>query len=179
MGLIKNWIYRLRGEVSTEVLVSRGLKVGRNFQRLNHVLIDDSHPWLIEIGDDVTFAPNVHVLAHDASTKQFTGYTRISPVKIGNRVFVGAGSIILPGVTVGDDVIIGAGSVVTSDIPSGSVAYGTPAVVKMSLEEFISKEKANIASSKVYGDDYVFDYITEEKKEEQKNDLKGKTGYIV
>ncbi|MFC3816427.1 acyltransferase [Lysobacter sp. GCM10012299] len=78
--------------------------------------------WLIEIGDDVTLAPRVHVLAHDASTKRALGFTRIGRVRIGERVFVGAGSIILPGVSIGDDVIVRGGSFVTTDIPAGSVA---------------------------------------------------------
>ena len=81
------------------------------------MLIDDSHAWLIEIGDNVTLAPRVHILAHDASTKLYLGYTKIGRVRIGNDVFIGHVTIILPGVTIGDNVVIGAGSVVKSDIP--------------------------------------------------------------
>ena len=56
-SLIKDLIYRMRGEISTVELVRRGLSVGMNFHRLNQVIIDDSHPWLVEIGNDVTLAP--------------------------------------------------------------------------------------------------------------------------
>jgi maltose O-acetyltransferase len=77
----------------------------------------------------VTFAPEVRVIAHDASTLNAVGHARIARVRIGSRVFVGARTIILPGVTIGDDVVIGAGSVVSRDIPSGVVAAGNPARV--------------------------------------------------
>ncbi|MFR3924042.1 MAG: hypothetical protein ACLTXI_01795 [Collinsella sp.] len=56
---------------------ARGLKVGSNFNMLGGCIIDHSHCWLIRIGDNVTFAPRVHVLAHDASTKRVLGYTRM------------------------------------------------------------------------------------------------------
>ena len=71
MKWIKEAVYRLRGEYTTEKLVKMGMKVGKNFGRLNGVILDPSHCWLIEIGDNVTLAPRVHILCHDASTKQF------------------------------------------------------------------------------------------------------------
>ena len=57
------------------------------------------------------------------------------PVHIGNRVWIGAGAIILPGVTIGDDTVIGAGSVVTKDIPAGVVAVGNPCRVLREIGE--------------------------------------------
>ncbi len=69
----------------------------------------------------MTLAPRVHILAHDASTKIFLDYTKISNVKIGNNVFIGAGAIILPGSIIEDNVIIGAGSIVSKRIPANSV----------------------------------------------------------
>ena len=56
-----------------------------------------------------------------------------SPVHIGSGVWIGSGSIILPGVTIGDNAVIGAGSVVTKDIPADSVAVGDPAKVIKSI----------------------------------------------
>ena len=120
---------RLRSEITTEDLIKLGLTVGSNFSRQEKTLIDQSHCWLITIGDDVTLAPRVHILAHDASTKNALGYTRLGTVNIGNNVFVGASTTILPGVNIGDNVVIGAGSVVSKDIPSNSVAVGSPAMV--------------------------------------------------
>ena len=82
MGIIKELVYRLRGEYTTERLISMGMKVGKNFGRLNGVILDPSHCWLLEIGDDVTLAPRVHILCHDASTKTFLNYTIIKELHI-------------------------------------------------------------------------------------------------
>ena len=105
-----------RGDPNISKFKARGLRVGSNFNMLGGCIIDHSHCCLITIGDNVTFAPRVHVLAHDASTKHALGYTRIALTRIGNDVFVGASSTIMPGVTVGDGAIVGAGSVVTKDV---------------------------------------------------------------
>ena len=121
MSILKEFVYRLRGEYTTEKLIKMGLKVGKNFKRLNGVMLDPAHCWLITIGDNVTMAPRVHILAHDASTKQFLNYTKIGRVNIGNNVFIGAESVVLPNVTIGDNVVIGANSTVTKNIPSNSV----------------------------------------------------------
>ena len=90
-SFIKSKVMRLRSEISTEELVKLGLKVGKNFSRQEKTLIDQSHCWLIwliTIGDDVTLAPRVHILAHDASTKKGIGFTKIGLVNIGNNVFI-------------------------------------------------------------------------------------------
>lgn len=179
MNVIKEWIYRLRGEYTTEKLISMGMKVGKNFGRLNGVILDPSHCWLIEIGDDVTLAPRVHILCHDASTKTFMNYTKIGNVTIGNRVFIGAESVILPGVTIGDDVVIGANSTVTHDIPANSVAVGSPARVICTLEEYIQKEKERMKSAPVYDEAYTLRKdVSMELRLKQKEELDGKIGYI-
>ncbi|WP_279288284.1 acyltransferase [Clostridium beijerinckii] len=135
---IKN---KIREHVTTEELMANGMKVGKDFFRGKNTELDDTFCWLIEIGDNVTLAPSVIVLAHDASMRCTLGYTKVGMVKIGNRVFVGASSIILPGVTIGDNVIIGAGSVVTKNIPSNSVYGGNPAKKISDLETYLSKHK--------------------------------------
>lgn len=61
---------------------------------------------------------------------------------IGNRVFIGYGTIVLPNVKIGNDVIIGAGSVVTKDVPDDSVAVGNPARVIGKRSEYIAKNRA-------------------------------------
>lgn len=141
MRIIKKLLNRIRGSQSIDKLKNRGLIIGNNVTIMGEVLIDPSHCWHIEIGNDVIIAPRVHILAHDASTKIFLNHTRVANVKIGNEVFVGAGTIILPGVTIGNRVIIGAGSVVKSDVPDNSVAVGVPAKVISSLDEYIAKQK--------------------------------------
>ena len=169
----------LKREMYLPKFIARGLKIGKNFKMMGEVIIDPSHCWLIEIGDDVTLAPRVHILAHDASTKVFLDYTKIGKVKIGSRVFIGAGSIVLPGVEVGDDCIIGAGSVVSKSIPAGSLAAGNPAKVLCSAEEYLAKQKAVMADDNVFDESYTVANITEEKKEEMRRVLsEKKTGFV-
>ncbi|WP_346676740.1 DapH/DapD/GlmU-related protein [Erysipelatoclostridium sp. An173] len=129
MGFVKEIVYRLRGEYTTDKLVSMGMTVGKNFKRLNGVILDPSHCWLISIGNNVTMAPRVHILCHDASTKQFLNYTKIGKVTIGNNVFIGAETVVLPNVKIGNNVIIGANSIVSKDIPDNSVVVGNPAKI--------------------------------------------------
>lgn len=148
--MIRRILDALRGEQHLDKFIKRGLKVGRNFKRMGGVIIDPSHCYHITIGDNVTLAPRVHILAHDASTWNFLGKTKAANVCIGNNVFIGASSIVLPGVTIGDRVVIGAGSVVTKDIPSNSVAVGNPAHVIYSLDAYIEKEKAYMRSNNTF-----------------------------
>ena len=140
----------------TEDYIARGLKVGKNFNRQELVSLDYSHCYKIEIGDNVTLAPRVHILAHDASTKNFIGYAKIGLVRIGNNVFVGAGTIILPNVKIGDNVIIGAGSVVTKDIPENSLVVGNPAKVIGKVSEYIEKHKKNMEKIGNFSEEYTF-----------------------
>ncbi|MBQ9475151.1 MAG: acyltransferase [Bacteroidales bacterium] len=169
----------LKREMYLPKFIARGLKLGKNVKMMGEVIIDPSHCWLIEIGDDVTLAPRVHILAHDASTKTFLDYTKIGKVTIGSRVFIGAASIVLPGVEIGDDCIIGAGSVVSKSIPKGSVAAGNPAKVLCSTEEYLAKQKALMADDNLFDESYTVTYITEDKKEEMRRILSTKKTAFV
>lgn len=85
---------------------------------------------IVEIGDLTQIGPNVQILAADhprdpAHRRAMLEFSR--PVKIGRNVWIGAGALILPGVTIGDDAIVGAGSVVTRDVPAGATVVGNPA----------------------------------------------------
>lgn len=154
MKIVRKMLSKLRGEQDINKLIKKGLKIGKNCQ-LGNCTIDPSHCFHITIGDNVTFGPRVHVLAHDASTKLFLNYTRVANVSIGNNVFVGAYSIILPGVHIGDNVVVGAGSIVTHSIPSNSVALGTPARVVKSLEKYLDSKKIEMISQNIFGEDYT------------------------
>jgi len=100
----------------------------------------------ITIGDDVLVGPGVQIITathplhpderhpDDGSASGAPYRTQVAPVRIGNRVWIGAGSIILGGVTIGDGTTIGAGSIVTRDIPGMVVAVGQPARVLRQLD---------------------------------------------
>ena len=154
-------------EMPTDKLVARGLRVGSNFSRQQGCFIDPTHCFLIEIGDNVTMSIRVTLLAHDASTKKLTGYTRIGRIKIGNNVFLGANTTVLPGVTIGDHAVIGAGSVVTKDIPAGAVAAGVPARVIGTVEEMACKAKACMeVDGKVFDASFRMNGRLDEQKKE-------------
>lgn len=103
---------------------------------MNCTFLDDNK---IIIGDNALIAPNVQIYTafHPTNAKDRFGETKAdgsfefcktitAPVVIGNNVWIGGGTIIMPGITIGDNVVIGAGSVVTKDIPSNKIAYGNP-----------------------------------------------------
>lgn len=112
--------------------VHMGHDVYANF---NLTLVDDAD---IYIGDYCMFGPNVTVATAghpiDAGLRR-QGLQFNMPVHIGSNVWIGAGAVILPGVTIGNDVVIGAGSVVTKDIPSGVVAVGNPCRILREIGE--------------------------------------------
>ncbi|MCC9644457.1 sugar O-acetyltransferase [Rhodopirellula sp. JC740] len=92
----------------------------------------------ITIGDNALIAPGVHIYTayHPLSPRERFGdpssgdfafcKTQAKPVVIGDNVWIGGGSIIMPGIRIGNGVTIGAGSVVTKDIPDGVLAFGNP-----------------------------------------------------
>ncbi len=165
---------------SVQALKKRGLTIGKRPNIQYGVDIDWSHCWHISIGDDVTLAPRVHILAHDASTKKHLGLTRIGKVEIGDRVFIGASSIVLPGVTIGSDVVIGAGSVVSRNIPTGVAAAGNPAKVICSLDDYLSRRKEEIARVPCFGEEYTDKNLpTAEMKAEMNSRMNDGIGYIV
>lgn len=168
----------LRGEPNIKKLVKRGMKVGRNFSIQGKCIIDPSWCWLISIGDEVTFAPRVTILAHDASTKRHLNYAKIGLVEIGNKTFIGSGAIILPNVKIGDNCIVGAGSIVTKDVPSGNVVAGNPARVICTIDEYIEKNK-KLMKDNVYGEDYTLrGKIDDKRKNEMFESLKKGIGFV-
>ena len=102
-------------------------------------LVDDTH---IYIGDNTMIGPNV-VLAtagHPIDPElRARGLQYNMPVRIGNNCWLGAGVIVMPGVTIGDNTVIGAGSIVTKDIPANVVAVGNPCRVLRPVGEHDKK----------------------------------------
>ena len=141
-AFIRHRILHIDDRSQLDIAISNGLKMGKDCHVMGECIIDPGHCWLIEIGDRVTLAPRVHILAHDASTKRPLGYTLIGKVTIGNDVFIGAGTIVLPNTHIGNNVIIGAGAIVTKDIPDNSVAVGVPAKVIKTTGEYLEKIKS-------------------------------------
>ncbi len=112
------------------------ITVGERFYANFGCVILDCAP--VRIGDDVMFGPSVHVYAAghpvEAATR-IAGPEYSAPVTVGDRVWIGGGSILCPGVTIGENTTIGAGSVVTRDIPANVVAVGNPCRVLRTLPQ--------------------------------------------
>ena len=105
------------------------------YANFNLTLVDDAD---IYIGDHVMLAPNVVIATAghpiEPNLRKKAAQFNI-PVHIENNVWIGAGAVILPGVTIGENSVIGAGSVVTKDIPKNSVAYGNPCRVVREIND--------------------------------------------
>lgn len=105
------------------------------YANFNLTLVDDAD---IFVGNNVMFGPNVtlsagtHPIHPELRSKQ--AQYNLS-IRIGNNVWVGANSCILPGVSIGDNTVIGAGSVVTKDIPANVVAVGNPCKVMREIND--------------------------------------------
>ena len=178
MSFFKKIIMLLNREIPTETLIRRGMKVGQNFTRQQGCFLDPTHCFLISIGNDVTMSIRVTVLAHDASSKDLLGYTKLGQVHIGNHVFIGANATILPGVTIGDHAIIGAGSVVTHDVPANSVAAGVPARTLCTTDEYIRKLQPQMNSANTFSLEYRMGSGLNEAKKAEIIAADGKIAFI-
>ena len=114
----------------------RNIEVGENFYaNYNLTILDVAR---VRIGDNAQIAPNVsfytagHPIHPDSRN---SGYEYGIDITIGNNVWIGGGTTILPGVTIGNDVVIGAGSVVTKDLPDRVIAVGNPCRVIRQITE--------------------------------------------
>jgi len=126
-----------------------GVIVGENCR-----LIDvsfSSEPYLVKLGDHVS-ATKVHFETHDGGVWVFhdkhPDWDIINKIVIGDNVFIGTGTIIMPGVIVGNNVIIGARSVVTKNIPSNQVWAGTPAKRIKEIDEYFEKVSKQVILTK-------------------------------
>lgn len=109
------------------------------YANFNLTLVDDTH---VYVGDYTMFGPNVTIATagHPILPElRIQGYQCNMPVRIGKNCWLGAGVIVLPGITIGDNVVIGAGSIVTKDIPSNVVAVGNPCRVLREVNEHDKK----------------------------------------
>ncbi|MBQ7923955.1 MAG: sugar O-acetyltransferase [Clostridia bacterium] len=109
---------------------------GKNvYANFNLTLVDDTH---IYVGDYTMFGPNVTIATAGhpiLPVLREAGYQYNMPVHIGKNCWLGAGVIVLPGVSIGDNSVIGAGSIVTKDVPANVVAVGNPCRILRKINE--------------------------------------------
>lgn len=120
------------------------------YANFNLTLVDDTHIYIgshTMIGPGVIIATAGHPVLPILREQE---YQYNAPIHIGSNCWLGAGVIVLPGVTIGDNTVIGAGSVVTKDIPSDVVAVGAPCMVMRPIGE---RDKEFYFKDKRIGDD--------------------------
>ena len=150
------------------------------------------YPELIRIGNNVRMASNVLFVTHDVvhnmlnrispkTEKILVGgvfHEKVGCIEIGNNVFIGANTTILPGVTIGDNVIIGANGVVTKDIPENSVAIGNPCRVIKEYNNYMYENKKIMDNVPVFDEKYIIGNIDEKRKREMREKLEKTIGFV-
>lgn len=147
ISLRSRLLTRLRGWQTLRHMRKLGLRAHPPVSLSARSFVDPRFAWAVEIGAYTIISTDVQIIAHDAAIKRLTGYTEVRPVVIGERCYLGAAAIVLPGAVIGDDAVIGAGAVVRGEIPAGSVAVGVPAKVIGSIEDMRERHLVQMESS--------------------------------
>ena len=128
-----------------------GVKIGKNCSI--GTIEFGSEPYLVTIGDYVQITKDVKFFCHGAAwvlRRENPNVDFFGKIKVGNNVYIGNNSLIMPGVTIGDNVIIAAGSVVAKTIPNDSIVGGNPAKIIGNVNEFGKRMKEfNLDSKKM------------------------------
>lgn len=155
IGILKRIIYQLNLRLmsANKVAEKQGVKFGHNC--LFRTKRFGSEPYLIEIGDDFSTSADVTFITHDGAVevlrKKYPQYKHIDSfgkIVIGNNVFIGMYTTILPHTVIGNNVIVGANSVVRGVLEDNSVYAGVPVRRISSLEEYLNKNKKNFIFTK-------------------------------
>lgn len=181
-NILRRIYYRFENKKRTKYLndlVRKGLTLGKNVDIVADYFFDPSHCFLISIGDNTTIAPNVRLIAHDASTKKLIGYAKIGKIEIKENCFIGDSVMVLPNVKIGPNSIVGSGAVVTKDIPPDSIAVGNPAKVIATVDEYIAKIKGMSSKTKIFGREYYIEHLDDIKRKEILDTVGDDIGFIV
>lgn len=131
--------FKASNELIIRYLKNAGISIGNNCKIYSRITTPESY--LINIGNNVTIATGAKFITHDNSIcKVDNRYTDFfGKIVVGDNVFIGAYSIILPGVTIGNNSIVASGAVVTKSIPSNVIVGGNPAKIISNIDKL--KEK--------------------------------------
>lgn len=131
--MIKKFLYNIRNKyLSVEKARKLGLVIGEDCRFIKvSASTFGSEPYLIEIGNHVTITEGVRFITHDGGVwvlrSSHKNIDFIKPIKVGNNVFIGMNTLILPGVSIGNNTVVGAGTIVTKNLEGNAVYAGVPA----------------------------------------------------
>jgi acyl-[acyl carrier protein]--UDP-N-acetylglucosamine O-acyltransferase len=150
-----------------QLLRNQGAHIGRKvFARA--LSVEEKFARLLCIEDDVVFAYGVRIILHDSALNNRYGVpVRFGKVIVRKGAYIGARSIILPGVEIGEGAIVGAGSLVTRDIPPDSVAYGVPARVMGTTKDLKERFLEEMNRCRQQGRFYYLDVLPWRDRSEQ------------
>ena len=141
--------YKSSSELYVAHLRKAGTVIGNNtvIYSPRNCLIDETRPWMIEIGNNVSITNGVTILTHGYDWSVFKGkYGDVlgsaGHVKIGDNVFIGMNATILKGVTIGNNVVIGANSLINKDVPDNCVVVGNPQRIVSDIDSYLEKRRA-------------------------------------
>jgi acetyltransferase-like isoleucine patch superfamily enzyme len=144
-NILSKLLFRIKlfraNEYEKAELYSRYFKVNMGKRvRITGAFSFGSEPYLITIRDDVTITNGVIFHTHDGGVgvlrNKYPGINIFKPIRVGNNVFIGTNTTILPVVTIGNNVVIGASSVVTKNIPDNVIVAGVPTRIIHSLTDY-------------------------------------------
>jgi len=159
-SMLELLIFKFGGNLLRLKMAKRwGCKIGKNCVLSTSL---GSEPYLIEIGDNCSITSNVDLITHDGGNwvlknlRNFKG-TKYGKIVIGNNVYIGTNSVVLPNVCIGSNCVIGASSVVTHNVPSNTVYAGNPAKFICTIDEYYEKCCNNVGNleNSVFWEDYI------------------------
>jgi maltose O-acetyltransferase len=150
-----------------EKLRSLGMHIGQGVNLPASTWVDMSNCYAISIGDWCGFGEECLILAHDAQMDEFLDAGLVAKVTIHESCHFGSRTLILPGVEVGPRTIVGANSVVAKSLPPDTVCAGVPAKVISSLDEYLARHQARLATgTRFLWSEYNIDVMTAERRAE-------------
>lgn len=143
---LKLILARITHKSNEQLAREHGVRMGEGCRLLsNPYRTFGSEPYLIEIGNHVEITADCRFITHDGAVwvlrhlDELKNADKFGKITVGNNVFIGTRSTIMPGVTIGDNCVIGACSLVTKNVPSGEVWAGVPAKKICTVEEYKDK----------------------------------------
>lgn len=174
---VRNRVEAARVKRRWATLCARGMHLGKDVWLPSSTWIDPDYCFLISIGDHSGFGEECLLLAHDAQMDEFLDAARIGRINIHPSCHIGSRTVILPGVDIGPRTIVGANSVVSRSLPPDTVCAGSPAKVICSLDEYLGKHRARLATHPTYA--YSMDIPGPEERARMVEEMSQRDGYVT